>query len=112
MSEEDRRIGSRWAVVGGLRMHACAATDAVDGLALPVVLVHGLVVSSRYMLPLAERLADHAHVYAPDLPGFGKSDHPERPLDIAGLADGLAAWMHVTGIPRAALIGNSMGCQV
>jgi 2-hydroxy-6-oxonona-2,4-dienedioate hydrolase len=112
MKEEDQRLGSVWVEVGELRMHARAATAAAHSLALPVVLVHGLVVSSRYMIPLAERLAERAHVYAPDLPGFGRSDHPDRPLDIAGLADALAGWMRATGIPRAALIGNSMGCQV
>ena len=112
MNEEDQRLGSRWAVVGGLRMHARAATESAHGLALPVVLVHGLVVSSRYMIPLAERLAERAHVYAPDLPGFGRSEHPDRPLNIAGLADALAGWMQATSIPRAVLIGNSMGCQV
>ncbi|MDQ2999314.1 MAG: alpha/beta hydrolase [Chloroflexota bacterium] len=112
MNEEDQRLGSVWVEVGGLRMHARAATAAAQGAALPVVLVHGLVVSSCYMIPLAERLAMRTHVYAPDLPGFGKSDHPERPLDIAGLADALAGWMRATGITRAALIGNSLGCQV
>jgi pimeloyl-ACP methyl ester carboxylesterase len=112
MSERDGRLDSRWVNVGGLRMHARAATSAAIDGALPVVLVHGLVVSSRYMIPLAERMAESAHVYAPDLPGFGKSDHPERPLDIAGLADALAGWMQATGLGRAALIGNSMGCQV
>jgi 2-hydroxy-6-oxonona-2,4-dienedioate hydrolase len=112
MNEEGERLGSRWAEVGGLRMHARAATGAATAGALPLVLVHGLVVSSRYMLPLAERLAECADVYAPDLPGFGKSDHPQRPLDIAQLADALASWMRATGIARAALVGNSMGCQV
>ena len=37
---------------------------------LPIVLVHGLSVSSRYMVPVARRLAPHRDVYAPDLPGF------------------------------------------
>ena len=112
MSEQDQRLGSLWVDVGGLRMHARAATDAALGAALPVVLVHGLVVSSRYMIPLAERLAERTHVYAPDLPGFGKSDHPARPLDVPGLAAALAGWMRATGLSRAALLGNSLGCQV
>jgi 2-hydroxy-6-oxonona-2,4-dienedioate hydrolase len=112
MNEHDQRLESRWAVVSGLRMHARVATEAANPMALPVVLVHGLVVSSRYMLPLAGRLAERAQVYAPDLPGFGRSAHPKRPLDIAGLADALAAWMQASGLRRAALIGNSMGCQV
>jgi 2-hydroxy-6-oxonona-2,4-dienedioate hydrolase len=93
MNERDQRLGSLWVDVGGLRMHARAAIDTADGAALPVVLVHGLVVSSRYMIPLGVRLTEWTHVYAPDLPGFGKSDHPERPLNIAGLADALAGWM-------------------
>jgi pimeloyl-ACP methyl ester carboxylesterase len=93
-------------------MHARASAGQANVGALPVVLVHGLVVSSRYMIPLAERMAERMDVYAPDLPGFGKSDHPERPLDIAGLADALAGWMGAAGIARAALLGNSMGCQV
>jgi pimeloyl-ACP methyl ester carboxylesterase len=57
-------------------------------------------------------LAEQAPVYAPDLPGFGKSDHPAAPLDIGGLADALASWMGAVGIARAMLIGNSIGCQV
>ncbi len=56
-----------------------------------VVLVHGLVVSSRYMVPTAERLAPHCRVFAPDLPGFGGSEKPPRVLDVAGLSDALSA---------------------
>lgn len=112
MQVEDGRLRSVWVEVGGLWIHARVAADAAAAASLPVVLVHGLVVSSRYMVPLAERLAHHMRVYAPDLPGFGKSDHPAQPLNIVGLADALASWMRATGIMRAALIGNSLGCQV
>ena len=112
LNEQDQRLGRMWVNVGGLRVHARAATGAANADAPPVVLVHGLVVSSRYMIPLAERLAERNHVYAPDLPGFGRSDHPERPLDIVGLADALAGWMHAAGIASAVLIGNSLGCKI
>ncbi|MDQ5811309.1 MAG: alpha/beta hydrolase [Actinomycetota bacterium] len=77
-----------------------------------VVLVHGLVVSSRYMVPAAERLAPHCRVFAPDLPGFGRSEKPPRVLDVAGLSDALSAWMGEVGLERAALVGNSFGCQI
>jgi 2-hydroxy-6-oxonona-2,4-dienedioate hydrolase len=77
-----------------------------------VVLVHGLVVSSRYMIPTAQRLAAHYRVYAPDLPGFGRSEKPPHALDVSGLSDALAAWMETVGLSRAALVGNSMGCQI
>jgi 2-hydroxy-6-oxonona-2,4-dienedioate hydrolase len=79
---------------------------------VPVVLVHGLVVSSLYMEPTAERLAPFHRVFAPDLPGFGRSDKPSRALSVAGLADALGAWMDAEGLERAVLVGNSLGCQV
>lgn len=77
----------------------------------PVVLVHGLGVSSRYMIPTAQRLAGQYRVYAPDLPGSGRSARPRHALDIDGLADALAGWLRATGLRDAVLIGNSLGCQ-
>lgn len=75
------------------------------------MLVHGLGVSSRYMIPTARLLAPTYPVYAPDLPGSGRSGKPRRVLDLAGLADALAAWMRATGLRDAVLVGNSLGCQ-
>src|SRR4028118_2263184 len=98
-------------VVDGLRMHARVSEDRAAG-GPPFVLVHGLVVSSRYMVPLLEELARSYAVYAPDLPGFGRSEGPAGALDVAGLADALAAWMRATRLGAAVLVGNSMGCQV
>ncbi|GMA75639.1 alpha/beta fold hydrolase [Methylorubrum aminovorans] len=77
-----------------------------------MILVHGLGMSSRYMIPLAEHLAPHLRVYAPDLPGFGLSDKPPQALTVRQLADALAAWMHKVGVRRAAFVGNSLGCEV
>jgi len=77
-----------------------------------VVLVHGLGLSGRYMLPLAVCLAADHEVFLPDLPGFGDSSHPHEVLDVAGLADALAAWVEAMGLRRPALLGNSFGCQI
>jgi 2-hydroxy-6-oxonona-2,4-dienedioate hydrolase len=98
-------------LVDGVRMHARVSEGRAPG-GSPVVLVHGLVVSGRYMVPLLEELARSHAVYAPDLPGFGRSEGPARTLDVVGLADALAAWMRAVGLRRAALVGNSVGCQV
>ncbi len=98
--------------VDGLPVHAHVSVDSVPEGGPTVVLVHGLVVSSRYMVPTAERLASHYHVYAPDLPGFGESDKPPHALNVAELSDSLAAWMREAGLERAALVGNSFGCQI
>jgi pimeloyl-ACP methyl ester carboxylesterase len=78
----------------------------------PVVLVHGYLVSSRYMVPTAEVLSVDFPVYAPDLPGFGRSGEPSSLLDVNGLADALAAWMKVVGLDNAIMVANSFGCQV
>jgi pimeloyl-ACP methyl ester carboxylesterase len=78
----------------------------------PLVLLHGLAVSHRYLMPLAARLADHHPVHVVDLPGFGLSGDPGRVLDVAEHADHLAAWLQAAGLPAVAVLGNSFGCQV
>lgn len=97
--------------VGGLGMFTRIGGDA-DVDAEPVVFVHGAVVSGRYMVPTAERLAASHRVLVPDLPGFGQSDEPARPLRVPELASALLAWLDAVGIPRAHLLGNSLGAQV
>ena len=96
----------------GARWYARAGGRGQARERCPVVLVHGFGISSSYFVPLAERLACRVEVYAPDLPGHGKSDTPPRPLDIAGLADALRRWLRAAGLDRIVVIGHSMGCQV
>jgi 2-hydroxy-6-oxonona-2,4-dienedioate hydrolase len=105
-------IESRWYRVRALRMHARVGAASVPAGRPPVILVHGLVVSSRYMRPLIQHLGRHFPVLAPDLPGFGWSDKPRRVLSLAELAEALGAWMAAAGLERAALLGNSLGCQI
>lgn len=64
------------------------------------------------MVPTAVRLAPNFRVYAPDLPGFGHSSKPAQALPLPELAQVLAAWMSRNGLDRAAMVGNSFGCQV
>lgn len=109
--EATEPLSARWVTVDGLRMFTRFAGEGKGTESAPVVLVHGFVVSSLYMVPLAARLAREFRVYAPDLPGFGSSDKPSRVLDVAGMAEALHAWMRSAGIARASLVGNSLGCQ-
>jgi 2-hydroxy-6-oxonona-2,4-dienedioate hydrolase len=76
------------------------------------VLVHGYGVSGSYMLPLAQSLAPSFSVFAPDLPGYGRSQRPRTPLGIADLAAALAGWLDAAGLQRPAFLANSMGCQI
>jgi 2-hydroxy-6-oxonona-2,4-dienedioate hydrolase len=79
----------------------------VDGSRPTVVLVPGIGLSHRVMLPIAELLAPSLAVRAPDPPGFGRSDKPRRPLEVPELADALAA-RHPNRVACAVLQGPTM----
>jgi pimeloyl-ACP methyl ester carboxylesterase len=102
---------SRWRTVRGVATHDRCSLGSPDGT-LPLVLLHGLAVSHRYMMPLAARLAGHHPVHVVDLPGFGLSSEPGWVLDVADHADHLAAWLDTAGLPPVVVVGNSFGCQV
>jgi 2-hydroxy-6-oxonona-2,4-dienedioate hydrolase len=114
MSREPRgSLRSEWVQVGKHRLHNRVSEPVPEHRNGPtLVLVHGLVISSLYMVPTAVRLAPFYRTLAPDLPGFGKSSKPREVLDIPALADALAGWMEAIGLPSAVLVGNSLGCQV
>jgi 2-hydroxy-6-oxonona-2,4-dienedioate hydrolase len=102
----------RWSTpIGAATVHARVALHAGSD-APAVVLVHGIGVSGRYLLPTAVRLARFCRVFVPDLPGFGLSTKPAHVLDVDELANALATWMRAIRLPRATLVGNSFGCQV
>jgi len=107
------QLVSTWTPVHGLRVHAYRSVGVSAPGTPTVVLVHGVAVSSHYLVPLAEHLAPRARIYLPDLPGYGRSDRPpERDLDVPELADALLTWIERVGLERPHLIGNSFGCQV
>src|SRR5438105_950055 len=96
MNREVRRseaLAELWVETADGPIYARVAVHPRGERTVSVVLVHGLVIASRYMVPTAERLAPLCNVYAPDLPGYGKSAKPARVLSLAGLADALARWM-------------------
>lgn len=103
-------LRSEWDIVGGLRIHA--RVSALPAPGPPVVFVHGLGASSRYLEPTMSRLAATHVVAALDLPGFGRSASPARPFRLAEHAEVLAGWLDARAIGPAILVGNSYGCQV
>jgi 2-hydroxy-6-oxonona-2,4-dienedioate hydrolase len=103
---------SRWVEVDGVEVHARVWLDPSQRADPPVVLVHGLAVASSMCEPTGERLATRHHVYAPDLPGFGRSGKPDERLDVRGLANALGTWMEQMGLSGAVLVGTSIGCQI
>lgn len=78
----------------------------------PIVFVHGL--SSylgfwEYQIPA---FAQGHRVLALDLPGFGASGRPDAPYTPPWYAGVVADWMVTVGVPRATLVGHSMGGQI
>src|SRR3954447_3517207 len=104
----DQSMRSTWRTIDGVRVHALTG-----GAGCPVVLVHGYGLSGAYMLPLARALTGAAcTVYAPDLPGQGKSDAARNGVGISALADVLGGWIDVVGLDRPLVVANSFGCQI
>ncbi|MET8152490.1 alpha/beta fold hydrolase [Actinoplanes sp. NPDC049668] len=92
-----------------LRLHIRQRLDSGNP-APPWVLLHGLAVSHRYLMPTAAALP--GSVFVPDLPGFGLSDKPARVLTTEQHAEVVAAWMDSADVTGAHVLGNSFGCQV
>ena len=102
---------SRWRTVRAIATHDRCSL-ARPNHTTPVVLLHGLAVSHRYLMPLAARLTGHHPVHVVDLPGFGLSGDPGRVLDVTEHADHLADWLQAADLPPVVVLGNSFGCQV
>jgi pimeloyl-ACP methyl ester carboxylesterase len=76
----------------------------------PLLLVHGLMTSSYSFRYVLAPLGAHFTVYAPDLPGAGRSDRPtEVPYTAPALAEWLGELQGVLGLRGCAVLGNSMG---
>ncbi|MEU1644843.1 alpha/beta hydrolase [Micromonospora zamorensis] len=104
-------LTSEWRLVDGLRTHTRRGADPGTG-APPVVLLHGLAVSHRYLTALAVALSPTHPVYVPDLPGFGLSEHPRGAYDVVAHAEHVAAWLAAYRLPPVCLLGHSFGAEV
>jgi pimeloyl-ACP methyl ester carboxylesterase len=103
-------VTGEWTEAAGERIFARRLEGPAG--ASDVVLVHGLVVSGRYMLPLAVHLAAQRTAHVPDLPGIGRSRSAPMDAGIAALADALVGWLHARRVVRPHLVANSVGCQI
>jgi len=100
---------SATATASGLRLHIRQRVDP-DTAAPAWLLLHGLAVSHRYLMPTAAALP--GSVFVPDLPGFGLSGKPGHVLTTEQHAEIVAVWMDATHLGDVHVLGNSFGCQV
>jgi esterase len=77
----------------------------------PLVVLHGLLGSSRNWLTTGGDLAARYHVFALDLRNHGKSPHG-APMDYPTMMADVLAWMDAEGLGKVALMGHSMGGKV
>jgi 2-hydroxy-6-oxonona-2,4-dienedioate hydrolase len=106
------KLKSKWISLEGVRIHALVPAPPAPADSLPLVIIPGFVVSSRYIEPAAEWLTSFFQVYVPDLPGSGRSDRPKVLPDLTGLAGFLEIWMREMGLDRVGMLGASFGSQI
>jgi pimeloyl-ACP methyl ester carboxylesterase len=82
------------------------------GRGTPVILLHGSGGEGARWMPTIKGLAADFRVIAPDQIGWGASDKPMTVYHGGVFAEFLARFMKEIGVPKAALIGQSMGAGV
>lgn len=92
-----------------MELHGHTVVYRVMGSGPPVVLVHGMVNSSRHWRAVAERLADRYTVIAPDLVGHGDSATPRGDYSLGAHATVIRDLLAALGIERATFVGHSLG---
>ena len=91
--------------LGGVAMHYyCAGRRGT-----PIVLIHGLGSSAETWAALIPLLSKEFLVYAPDMPGFGKTPLAPEGTNISTHVLYLERFLDALGYPRVTLVGNSLG---
>jgi pimeloyl-ACP methyl ester carboxylesterase len=92
-----------------MELHGHRVIYRVAGNGPPVVLIHGMVNSSRHWEEVALRLAGRYTVIAPDLIGHGDSAAVRGDYSIGAHAASIRDMLAVIGIDRATIVGHSLG---
>src|SRR3954466_14886865 len=92
-----------------VELHGHRVIYRVAGSGPPVVLIHGMVNSSRHWEDVALKLADRYTVIAPDLIGHGDSAAVRGDYSIGAHATSIRDMLAVIGIDRATIVGHSLG---
>jgi pimeloyl-ACP methyl ester carboxylesterase len=90
-------------------LHGHNVVYRIAGQGPPLVLIHGMVNSSRHWRAVAERLAERYTVIAPDLIGHGDSATPRGDYSLGAHATVIRDLLSALGIERATIAGHSLG---
>ncbi|WP_266158878.1 alpha/beta fold hydrolase [Dyella silvatica] len=106
------RVSFHYVEVQGIKLFY---REAGDPKAPAILLLHGYPTSSHMYRDLIPLLADRYHVIAPDLPGFGFSDMPDRKqysYTFEHLASTIDAFTDTIGLKRYAIQVFDYGAPV
>jgi pimeloyl-ACP methyl ester carboxylesterase len=92
-----------------IELHGHPVTYHRMGEGPAVLLVHGITSSSRTWRSVMPALAERHTVIAPDLLGHGRSAKPRGDYSLGAYASGLRDLLVALEIPRATVVGHSLG---
>jgi pimeloyl-ACP methyl ester carboxylesterase len=92
-----------------IELHGHRVIYRIAGSGPPVVLIHGMVNSSKHWERVALQLADSHTVIAPDLIGHGDSATPRGDYSLGAHAAVIRDLLASIGIDRASIVGHSLG---
>lgn len=102
------KLHSGFTELGSLRVH-----HTHGGRGSPVLFIHGLGSSGyiewRFNL---EAVAHRHRVFAPDLPGFGRTEKPRARYGIPYFTRFIERYMDARGLRSAAVVGASLGGRI
>jgi pimeloyl-ACP methyl ester carboxylesterase len=98
-----------WSEAHEVDLHGHRAVYRVAGQGPTVVLIHGMINSSRHWEEVAERLAVSYRVVAPDLIGHGDSATPRGDYSLGAHAASIRDLLTTIGVERATIVGHSLG---
>ena len=92
-----------------IELHGHRVIYRIAGDGPPVVLIHGMVNSSKHWEQVALALADRYTVVAPDLLGHGDSAAVRGDYSLGAHACSIRDLLTTIGIDRATVVGHSLG---
>ncbi len=98
------KVTSSFLTVDGTRVHYLKC-----GHGPKLVFLHSIMTDAEFFQGLIEYLGQHFTVYAPDFPGFGKTEPLENPKDIKEMTTVLIKWAEKMDLDDFILSGVSMG---
>ena len=92
-----------------IELHGHPVSYRMAGSGPAIVLIHGITSSGRTWERVVPALAKHHTVIAPDLLGHGESAKPRGDYSLGAYASGVRDLLVALDIPRATVVGHSLG---